>query len=526
MKRIHKIGLITAGLGFSILFVSGCTANFCSDTDKTRLLFALEPGVSTYVDADKLEEVKALDEAENSKITEEEKKNVYTYELAFESGNTNLYRRVAKNYEGGFYKSSYLSNVIGTVKRETGVVPTDEYFVNFDQILLEKAVSLYNENKEDAEKYSAATLTADQANNALTTWGRYKFDYDANDENRALFDNFYSIHYQVVNKIGAEKSANKDFLNQYQTTMNSAIANNRSCISTFEVADKGYAAYGQGTPDVAIETKDWGYAWSKGFFEGLLVYPVSWMIDSFTGLFGGVSENGVNQLLALIVVTLIVRLFIFAATLPSTLQQQKMQALQPELAKIQAKYPNANTSQTEKQRLAQEQSKLYKKHGVHPFAQLLVMVIQFPIFICVWGAMTGATVLSRGTFLGLNLSTPISTALFNVAGWPNIPGWWTALVLILIMSVSQFLSMKVPQWLQKARAKKVARLGVNPAQTQQNKTMNIVSYVMLAFIIIMGFSLPAAMGVYWFLSAIISLGLSFVTQAIANASMKKSKGKK
>jgi len=84
------------------------------------------------------------------------------------------------------------------------------------------------------------------------------------------------------------------------------------------------------------------------------------------------------------------------------------------------------------------------------------------------------------------------------------------------MSVSQFLSMKVPQWIQKARAKKVARLGKNPAQTQQNKTMNIVSYVMLAMIIVMGFSLPAAMGVYWFLSAIISLGLSFLTQAIAS----------
>ena len=137
--------------------------------------------------------------------------------------------------------------------------------------------------------------------------------------------------------------------------------------------------------------------------------------------------------------------------------------------------------------------------------------------------MTGASVLARGHFLGLSLATPISTVLF--AGW-NTPGWWTALVLIILMSASQFFSMKVPQWIQKARQSKVAKMGKNPAQQQQNKTMNIVSYVMLAFIIIMGFSLPSAMGIYWFLSAIISLGLSLLTQAISQKSINNKKHKK
>ena len=84
------------------------------------------------------------------------------------------------------------------------------------------------------------------------------------------------------------------------------------------------------------------------------------------------------------------------------------------------------------------------------------------------------------------------------------------------MAVAQFLSMKVPQWIAKAKTKKVARLGVNPAQKQQNKTMTIVSYGMMIMIIVMGFTLPAAMGVYWLISAFISLGLSLLTQAIVN----------
>ena len=520
MKKSLKLGLMATGLGVGVLLISGCTANFCSDADKTRILFALEPGVSTYVDADQLEAVKEED-AKTNEALEAGKKNIYTYELAFEdSVNPNLYRRVAKTVDGGFLKSNQLTSIISTVKSQTSVVPTDEYFVTFDQILLEKTVELYNTDKADADKYAVATLTAEQANTALTQWGRHKFAYA---DNGSLFDNYKSIHYQVVSKIGEEKSANKDFLTQYTTALNSAIANNRSCITTVDTTDVGYENYGTGTIEVAVETKTWAYAWSKGFFEGLLVYPVSWMLDSFTQLFGGVSPDALNQILALIVTTVIVRLFIFGVTFYSTLQQQKMQALQPELAKIQAKYPNSNTSQTEKQRLAQEQAKLYKKHNVHPLSQIIMMIVQFPIFICVWGAMTGASVLARGHFLGLSLATPISTVLF--AGW-NTPGWWTALVLIILMSASQFFSMKVPQWIQKARQSKVARMGKNPAQQQQNKTMNIVSYVMLAFIIIMGFSLPSAMGIYWFLSAIISLGLSLLTQAISQKSINNKKHKK
>ena len=76
--------------------------------------------------------------------------------------------------------------------------------------------------------------------------------------------------------------------------------------------------------------------------------------------------------------------------------------------------------------------------------------------------------------------------------------------------------MKIPQWIAKARTEKVARLGVNPAQNQQNKTMNIVSYVMLIMIVFMGFTLPAAMGVYWLIGALISLAQSLITQAILN----------
>ena len=89
-----------------------------------------------------------------------------------------------------------------------------------------------------------------------------------------------------------------------------------------------------------------------------------------------------------------------------------------------------------------------------------------------------------------------------------------ALFLFLFMAGAQTISMLLPQWMQKARAKKVARTGKNPAQQQQNNRMKWFTYIMLAMIIFMGFSLVSAMGVYWLVGALISVGQTLITQHI------------
>ena len=51
--------------------------------------------------------------------------------------------------------------------------------------------------------------------------------------------------------------------------------------------------------------------------------------------------------------------------------------------------------------------------------------------------------------------------------------------------------------------------------------MKIVTWVMMIMIIFMGFSLASAMGVYWFVGALISIGQSVITQAIISRQSKK-----
>ena len=74
--------------------------------------------------------------------------------------------------------------------------------------------------------------------------------------------------------------------------------------------------------------------------------------------------------------------------------------------------------------------------------------------------------------------------------------------------------------MQKARSKNIKRLSKNPAEDKQAKQMKWFSNIMLIMIIVMGFSLPAAMGVYWFIGAIISVVQTLIMQTIMARSKK------
>ena len=89
------------------------------------------------------------------------------------------------------------------------------------------------------------------------------------------------------------------------------------------------------------------------------------------------------------------------------------------------------------------------------------------------------------------------------------------------MALAQAAAMLLPQWMQKRRAKKVAKLGKNPAQNSQANKMKWFTYIMLAMIIFMGFSLVSAMGVYWLVGALVSLVQTVIMQVITER--KKSK---
>ena len=78
----------------------------------------------------------------------------------------------------------------------------------------------------------------------------------------------------------------------------------------------------------------------------------------------------------------------------------------------------------------------------------------------------------------------------------------------------QVMAMVLPRIIQKRAQKNATKLSANPAQTDQQRQMKMVSIIMVGFTIVMGFMLPAAMGVYWLISGLLSMAQTFITQLI------------
>lgn len=492
MKKKLKIGLAFAALFLGATVLTSCTASFCSNEDTARIMYTFDKGTTKYYK----EGVEG--------IPEEAKKL---------DGFTDVY------YVSAVSNSTIIKSVVDS--NPALYTPSLNYYIAFDTEARNIAIDLYKTENNFTEtiNYDKLSEILDLNSSKEDLFSKsHGFGYTRfkSKDSEDLFSGYDAINTKLKEKLAADPTLEyslptSDFVTAYKKAINTKVSAYRSCINTTE----GYFGnFGEnGEEPIYMQGKDWGYAWSKGFLEGLLIYPIAYMADYFTMSFAGsglqASSNlaaGWPQLLSILFVTLIVRSIILLCTFKSTLGQSKMQEMQPQLAKLQQKYPNANTNNYEKQKLAQEQMRLYKKNKIHPFSSIIVIFIQFPIFICVWGALSGSAALATGSFLNLNLASTVYTALFNVSALPsNSTGWWTALCLFIIMSVFQFVATKFPQWMNKNNTKNVKKLGKSNTANQQEKTMKIVQYVMLVMIIVMGFTLPAAMGVYWIVSAIFSI---------------------
>ncbi|HEX2619442.1 MAG TPA: YidC/Oxa1 family membrane protein insertase, partial [Phototrophicaceae bacterium] len=109
-----------------------------------------------------------------------------------------------------------------------------------------------------------------------------------------------------------------------------------------------------------------------------LVNPLVTLLTLFYSVLGN------NIVLAIALLTVIIRL----ATSPLLIQQQRsaaaMQEVQPKLKKIQEQYKN------DREKLSQEQMKLYQEHGINPLGGCLPLVVQLPILFALYATITHA----------------------------------------------------------------------------------------------------------------------------------------
>lgn len=263
----------------------------------------------------------------------------------------------------------------------------------------------------------------------------------------------------------------------------------KACLTTTEMVDPDSGA--------TITRKSWGDAWKEGLLEGLIVYPISWLLISFAKLFGG---NGVAQILSIIITTIIIRTLMLLMTFKSQVQTQRLQAIQPEMAAISNKLRDPNLSQAEKSRLSMKMMEIYKKNNINPFASLIPTLVSMPIFLSVWSAVNQTLVIRTGDFLGLNLGQAVSSQVFDL----NI----AAILLFVLMTGAQIISMKLPTIIRNRKINYKNRDQVKEADKQMSMTTNI----MLVMILITGFLLPSALAVYWTVGALFSIAQTLIFQ--------------
>lgn len=257
---------------------------------------------------------------------------------------------------------------------------------------------------------------------------------------------------------------------------------------------------------VSISPKTWGQAFGFGFFDGLLSYPFGFLMEKLARAFG---LGGWGQLLSIILVTFIIRLFVVIVTWKPTMAQQRMTMLQPEMAKITAKYGNTQDPAL-KQKQAMETMALYKKYKINPLSTLLVPFLTLPIFIGVYGAVRAVLVLKEDAVLGLNLGQTLSSGILSFNG--------LAIAIFLIMIILQFLTMKLPELLNKDQYAKMD--AKTRKASKQNQTF---TYVMLIMVVVIGWSLPASVSVYWVASSAFSCIQTLLSKKLMNKEKRKEK---
>lgn len=200
----------------------------------------------------------------------------------------------------------------------------------------------------------------------------------------------------------------------------------------------------------------------------LILHPfavaITWvwvMIHRGLVALGMASGSGVAWVISIILVTIVVRILIIPLFLKQIKSSRGMQAIQPEMKKIQAKY-KGKTDPVSRQKMAEETQALYKKHGTSPFASCLPVLVQMPILFGMYQAFIAVKLIADGVYtyrgeaaesLGpigqalakeIDGSTVMGVQLSSTIGsTSDIVGISTFVVLIAAMVTLQFLSMRM-----------------------------------------------------------------------------------
>lgn len=214
-----------------------------------------------------------------------------------------------------------------------------------------------------------------------------------------------------------------------------------------------------------------------GFFGGIAKVML-FVVRFFYNIFH-------NWGIAIILLAIFLNIILYPLSMQSFKSIRKMHALHPEMEKLKVQYKD------NAQKLNKEMMELYKKHGINPFGGCLPLLLQMPIFIALYQALSKSIELRSAGFLWIkDLSMPDAVAI--------------PVTLPLIGSSINILplAMVIAMVLQQKMSTHTMGAAVTEEQKQQQKMMLIMMPIIFGFVF---YNMPSGLVLYWLVNTVLTI---------------------
>jgi len=219
------------------------------------------------------------------------------------------------------------------------------------------------------------------------------------------------------------------------------------------------------------------------FFNLFLYFP---LFNSLVLIYNYVPGHDFG--LAVILLTIIIRLIIYPLSAKALVSQKALSNLQPQLRQLQEKYKD------DKERQAKETLELYRREKINPFSGLFLALIQLPILIALYNVFWNG--LKPGELNNLYgfVANPVNInsmflGLVDLSG-PN-------LIFAVLAGIIQFFQTKMLM----PKTDKNQQKGSDMAMMMQKQMVYFFPFITVIILL----RLPSALGLYWIASGIFSI---------------------
>jgi YidC/Oxa1 family membrane protein insertase len=216
-----------------------------------------------------------------------------------------------------------------------------------------------------------------------------------------------------------------------------------------------------------------------------------WFINLMTSILAGIEGWCGDWGMAVIILTIIIRLLIMPLMTHSTRSSARMQALQPKLQEIQDRYAD------DPQRASEELQRIYSENKFNPLGGCLPILLQMPIFFALF--TVAQNVPGDANFYSIlpSISISVSTALSQM-GW--VGGGWVYILFDIAFGVLTFVPMV---------------MNMQNLPEEQRSTNMVMGVVMSILMLWFGWNVPVAVLLYYDASAVWQVAQQkFVTQRV------------